>query len=219
LLDVEPCGRSLAYVEPEGLLLIKLPGAWNVRSFIFFALTCSGLCLIGRSAHSETLEELKGLSIAVTWTYAQVDRHPPDVRWVTRTGIRQRLLVYVSLRGNIFHEQVAINDEGHEARGFSKTTIDKASSRGHDLLESWTLLDGHLTQILQEPKGIRIYTLAIDPTKLTCTFYAKDEPDQSTGEFFVFSPHGPWEVEIQQRRIENATCSVKRGNLFIPDRE
>jgi hypothetical protein len=190
-----------------------------MRSLLFF-LACTGFCLLGGTSRGETLDELKGLSIWVRWTYTWLNRIPPESRWVKLTGQRQALRVYISTLGNIFSEQDATNDADHTARAFNKVTLGKAASRKDGvLLYTWAFVDGHLTQILQETKGIRVYTLEIQPAALTCRFFARDEPDKVTGEFIVPSPNGPWQLEIQHREVETSSCVVQRGNIFIPGQE
>ena len=172
-------------------------------------------------SQGSNLDELKGLSVNVTLVNRNSVRSAPDGQWITtRVPIQHR--VYVSQRGNIF-DYTEVNAAGHQHSWGTKAALDKAVQppNGNPIMDpgsltAWTLDNGRLTRITQLRAGFRISTIVIDPTRLTCTFDNRDEPDPKTGQVWQLSPLNgqPMEIKLQ---LESYNCVVKRGNIFADD--
>jgi hypothetical protein len=167
-------------------------------------------------ARAETIEDLKGLSIDVHWKETYRMHHPPEQIWTTSTQ-NHDLRVYISSKSNIFAYETLTNPNGKEFNFLRVTPLDRASETGRGLMRTWTMTDGHLSMIQQALEGFRVLTVAVDPSRTTCTFNVRDEPDPKTGRFWNYRAVDGTPAEFASRAVMFYTCTVKRGNIFGPE--
>jgi hypothetical protein len=176
------------------------------------------LYLPARLVTADPIDDLKGLSVEVTWIQHGSFHHPPDERWVVDSGQKGALHIYISLKGNIFHHE-QFDAGGKNKRDWHRVAaLNTATSEGpHGLTYTWTMTGGQLVRTSQMLEGLRVMTIVIDPTKTTCAFQAKDVADAKTGRFWVYRALDGTPSEIQGRTVDSYSCTVKRGNIFGSD--
>jgi hypothetical protein len=99
--------------------------------------------------------------------------------------------------------------------------LDKAreepSFPGHNLLYTWTMIDGHLSRIHQYIGGFGVLTIAIDFIKLSCTVTGRIEAAPNSNGIWDYDVTNSFLIEVRERRIVAYTCNVRRGNIFATD--
>jgi hypothetical protein len=165
----------------------------------------------GAPAHGETFEELKGLSVEVSFDWRTTYRDLSTGTYRTSSA-RHVLRVYISSKGRIF-DFIDVARTSNPRDSFRITMLDKAGEQRDGGMYTWTMVDGHLTRIHQIPEGLRTFTITINKDKLTCEFTARDEPDRKTGRIVPF----PGKEQIIGLMLNSYKCTVKQGNIFGDD--
>jgi hypothetical protein len=169
-------------------------------------------------ANAETLEQIKGLSVKVEYK-VQAIRVDDAGRRFNMTA-DAAIHFYLSTKGNLFlypggatiHQDSApdVRAEG----GPTVMPIDKAGEQKFGQMNAWTMMNGHLTNIIKFIRGYAVTTVAIDPERLTCTFDRQYQPDPQTGTV-VSNLTGP-ATQIEGYKVASYSCAVTRGNVFAP---
>jgi hypothetical protein len=114
---------------------------WLLAASIMFAAVC------GTPATGETLEDLKGFSIEVSWTQHGSFNHPPDLKWYVQIQ-KDKLRVYVSDKGNIFDYEQFTPEYSPQFTWYRVTPLDRTTDVGFGLLRTWTIIDGEVHPVL-----------------------------------------------------------------------
>jgi hypothetical protein len=200
-------------------LLVQDHGSKSVRRNMKRLTTIIYASLIifsfNEGAYSETINDLKGLSIRTVWNLQnQVrDFSANETRTVTFHVDRN---VYVSFSGRIFQYNFVSLEK---IPRLSVAELDKAYARGgvyENELYTWTFLGGHLSQVGQFVRGFRIFTYIIDPRTLTCNLQVRDEPDPVTRNMIGHSMKDGRLIEISDLKF-SGFCTVSKGNIFAGD--
>jgi hypothetical protein len=171
----------------------------------------------GTPSRGETFDELKGMSIDVSFEFLTIwqPNNPSisaDLPKYDRELTKRVLRAYISSQGRIFDFTTVAPTQDPSGR-YRITTLDKAAEQRDGGMFTWTMLDGHLSRILQLPEGFRVFTVAVDKAKLTCQFSMRDERDSKTGRIV---PYGSSRA-VYERTLTSQKCSVKLGNIFSSD--
>jgi hypothetical protein len=177
-------------------------------------ITCLSFGLLA-PARGETLEQIEGLSIVASWK--------PQFNYINGAGksgignAESQAHFYISTKGNIFFYHSFVLNPGQAEQHFGGSPrilpIDKAGSvHGGKEEEAWSVINGHLTQIISFVRSFGVTTFMIDPVRLTCTFDKQFQPDPQTGTT-VTAITGE-RVQILNYKVVSYTCDVKRGNVF-----
>jgi hypothetical protein len=197
--------------------LIKKLKEKTVRQLLF-GLTVFAMFIPEATSESATLENLKGLSIEIRFTFHVVYRTSDgSLRGpVRQDGISR---IFFSSKGNIF-EADELSPNPLVTRKWQKITpFDRAAGARPDIdsLQAWTINNGNLTKITQIAQGFMIVTIAVDPIGMSCTYENRLEPDANTGKTFVYSLVDNRPSEIDSRSVASYTCRVVKGNIFASD--
>jgi hypothetical protein len=177
--------------------------------FSLFATIAGAVCLTSTYCTAETLNELKGLSIQLSFNVLRSARIRPDR---SRESTHDEYLkIYVSNLGKLFEY---VDSQGPLSKYSLNTyvNIDKAAEFRSGQMYTWTMIDGHLTKIKQLKEGFHVLTIVVDVKNLGCAFTMRNEPDSKTGR--VISPLG---IDIIADTVLSYQCRVTRGNIFATE--
>jgi hypothetical protein len=118
-----------------------------------------------RVGHAETFDQLKGLSIEVTYQMHTTYRTPQGTLSLPRLQPAS-LRVYISSKGNIF-EAEKLGVSGLVFKFDRITALDRATESRLGLLQTWTMTAGHLTRITQYKEGFRVITIYFSRSRAT----------------------------------------------------
>lgn len=186
------------------------------RAQLFAAIIVS--LLSGQVAEGETLDDLRGLSLEMK---SDIDTTYRNREGKVEMPVHQHgiLRLYVSLNLNVFEHQEFINHFGIHRTWERITHLEKTAAvrSGIELLQTWTLDEGHLTKITQQLEGYEIMTITVDRAGLTCTAEGKIYSSSTTGRFRAYSAVDDKPVEIYARAYSSITCTVRKGNVFAAE--
>jgi hypothetical protein len=164
------------------------------------------------------LDDLRGLSLEIRSDFDTTYRNGEGK---VQMPVHQHgtLRLYVSQNLNIFEHQEFINHEGIHRTWERTTHLEKAATvrNGIELLQTWTLDEGHLTKITQQLEGYDIMKITVDHVGLTCTAESKIYSSSTTGRFRTYSAVNDKPVEIYARAYSSITCTVRKGNVFAAE--
>jgi len=163
----------------------------------------------GRAA---TLDQLKGHSFEISLTRVIQFRDagkPIQQQWMYR--------VYVGQAGTVFdYTRYDLGPAG-SGGGANAISPDHAASLPWGRMKAWDMQGGNLTKLLQQPEGILVETITVDPTVSTCTFSLQGRPDPTTRHLVLQTPQGV-RREVVSIGVATYVCTVKQGNVFATDR-
>jgi hypothetical protein len=81
---------------------------------------------------------------------------------------------------------------------------------------AWTVEGGNLTQIKRQIEGFIVLSIAVDPSRTTCTYAVATQPDPTTHRVVRQWLHG-WTTEVVSLTARSSTCTIKKGNIFAAD--
>jgi hypothetical protein len=168
-------------------------------------------------AAGATLDQMKGLSIEVSWNRNSVFGGVSKPISLSQTG---KVRIYVSLTGHIFEYSDLEQFDGQ--RSYSAVnTPDRATAttehNGHVVQHAWTFEGGNLQMITPLKEGFAVISIAVDPGRMTCAFQYADQPDPRTGRVVTVHPYSGLPYVVVSRTPGPTTCSVARGNIFASD--
>jgi hypothetical protein len=166
---------------------------------------------------AESLDDIKSLSVTVSWTQAETGYNEFGVRF--RLPRDRSIKLYISSKGNIFEYPAASNNWRY---GPTVSAVDKATDLisghwGQGQMMVWAMMDGHLKKIAKAIQGFSVLTVAIDPARLSCTFDAQIKPDPQTG-MYATDLTGPV-IQLEALEVISYSCTVKKGNIFASTSE
>ncbi len=180
-----------------------------------YCLALAVICLGLPDAAGATTDQLRGLSIEVSWNRSSVFGGVP--RPVSQNG---KIQLYVGLNGHIFEYNHLAQFDGQRSYS-SVNTPDRATAttrnNGLVVMHAWTVEGGNLQLIAPLQEGFAVTSIAIDPVKMTCTYAYVDQPDPKTGRVVTLHPSTGAPYQVISRSPGDYTCSVKRGNIFASD--
>jgi hypothetical protein len=182
-------------------------------------LFAGSIALCPNVALPATLDEIEGLSIQAEWD-DNVIIH--SVSGTPRNAYHHLSVnLYVSDKGNIFWYQ-APNTSSRglyykEQSGEQHLDTATENARLKDRLLAWTLMGGKLTRVTQLIAGYRIWTIDINPALLTCSFSARDEPEENTGRHISQTARGT-DVTVDQYLVTRSSCHITKGNIFASNK-
>jgi len=168
---------------------------------------------------AETLQDIEGLSVKVDYHV----QFTTPVDQTHRIGTADVAIhFYISSKGNIFlyTGKASIYSGGEETDVGGRRRVvapDQAGEQQFGQLDAWTMMNGHLTQIIKFIHGYAVTTIAIDPSRLTCTFDRQYQPDPQTGTIVSNTSGRP--VQIESYKVTSYSCDVKKGNVFASNSE
>jgi len=125
----------------------------------FLALRCYDTALLFAAlvgpaqARAETLDEIKGVSVIVSWRQAETGYNEFGVRF--RLPRDRAIKLYVSSKGNIFEYPAESNNwrYGPAVYAIDKATLTPSGHWGQGQMTVWTMMDGHLTRVTKAIQG------------------------------------------------------------------
>jgi len=164
---------------------------------------------------AETLDEIKGLSVTISWAQHVVGTvHDVSGLRHLDTNNNRSISIYISTKGNVFEYPAESNKWNF---GPTVTSINQAGSLGNDQMMAWTMTAGHLNKVIKAIRGFVEYRIAIDPYKLSCTFDLKMYPDPQTGT--MISNSVGTQLDAVTLQMIGCSCTVKKGNVFASTTE
>jgi hypothetical protein len=163
------------------------------------------------SAAAETLHEIEGLSVSVNWKLS-LTGYDQSGRPFSRDPDRAMRL-YISSKGNVFIFPAESNRWNNVP---TVSAVNQAVDLHDDQMMAWSMIGGHLTNIIKEVQGHALFTITIDPAALTSSFDERIQPDPQTGTVVVNVNHQIFRLESP--KVITSACTVKRGNIFAPRR-
>jgi hypothetical protein len=182
---------------------------------------CSGIAVAIQPAcvspsHAESLQDIEGLSVKIDYKVQATRVTPTGQLGYMNADVA--INFYISSKANIFLYPSGASiqsDTGNEVKaqgGPTVIAIDKAGEQKYGQMNAWTMINGHLTNIIKFVEGYAVTTIAIDPARLICTFDRQYYSDPKTGRV-ISNLTGP-PVQIQSYKVTSYTCTVKKGNVF-----
>jgi hypothetical protein len=157
---------------------------------------CGFIFALCSHALAVTMDDLKGYSIEVNATRAQVFRPDNEPHNPASSTISINHRLYFGLSGNIFD--------------YSKVGAGMYSGQGSQVDA------GRLTLLIKVTEGFIVQTIAVDPTKSTCTFSETAQRDPATGRLMVQKLNGLTN-EVVSFSTVSSSCTIKKGNIFATD--
>jgi hypothetical protein len=178
-------------------------------TIFFFVLALSS------RAFALTLDDLKGYSIEVNATRAEVFQRDNTNFNKSEVNVDINRRLYFGMNGNIFDYSKASSGI-YADQGSHVLALDKATSITRGRMKAWTMDGGRLTLLIHVIEGFIVHSISIDPGKSTCSFAETTQPDPATGRLVVQKMNGHIS-QVISFRITSSSCVIKKGNIFAAD--
>jgi len=176
---------------------------------------CFLVFALGSPAFAVTLDDLKGYSIEVNATRAEVFQPDNEKHNRSQVQININHRLYFGVNGNIFDYSKA-SAGMYADQGSHVMSLDKATSVTRGRMKAWTIDGGRLTLLIHVMEGFVIHTISVDPSKSACVFAETTQPDPATGRLVVEKMNGHIS-QVISFSLAASTCTIKRGNIFAAD--